>query len=116
MEVTWKAGTGTKAVFPPVKSSSATPTEQGLQETRQAPTRSVMTVRFSVTVEYRERLFKPFTLLPCWFCGHSLQPQLELVHRKFKETASNRGGDRGVYYTWELGKEKKSIVFLLYLT
>ena len=125
MEVTWKAGTGTKAVFPPVKSSSATPTEQGpratpcrLQETRQAPTRSVMTVRFSVTVEYRERLFKPFTLLPCWYCGHSLQPQLELVHRKFKETASNRGGDRGVYYTRELGKEKKVTFFfpLLYLT
>jgi len=73
-------------------------------------------VGFSVTVEYRERLFKPFTLLPCWYCGHSLQPQLELVHRKFKETASDRVGDRGVYYTWELGKEKKSIVFLLYLT
>jgi hypothetical protein len=100
----WPGRTGRKAAFPPVKSSSATPTEQGRRDAMQAAATDAVrddceVFSYSGVLSMQEpepgasfQTIHTTALL----VSRSLQPQLELVHRK---QPAIWGGDTGVYYT-----------------
>jgi hypothetical protein len=123
VEVTWKAGTGTKAAaFPPVKSSSANQQGKGdaMQAARQAPTRSVMAVGqlryFSMQEQEPGASFQTLhTGVVAWFCGHSTEHSCFTGNSR--KQPANGGGDRrvNVLVHMGIGKGEKAPFFFTLL-